>query len=60
MDKAVKTGRFKYSERKKTSYLDASKVFGIISGEHINNGDPFGELLRNKAQRTRKWRKPRQ
>ena len=59
MDKAIKTGRFRYSEKKKAHYLDASRVFGIIRGEYINNDDPFGEFLRIKAQRTRKWKKPR-
>jgi poly(A) polymerase len=59
MNKAVKTGRFKYSERKKASYQDASKMFGIIRGEYIYNNDPFGEFLRTTAPRTRKWRRPR-
>ncbi len=59
MNNAVKTGRFKYSERKKASYKDASKVFGIVRGEYINNDDPFGEFLRSKTHRTRKWRRPR-
>jgi poly(A) polymerase len=59
MDKSVMTGRFKYSERKKASYPDASKLFGIISGEYMNNNDPFGEFFRNKAPRTRQWRRPR-
>ncbi|HEY9159570.1 MAG TPA: hypothetical protein VIS94_00590 [Desulfomonilia bacterium] len=60
MNKAVETGRFKYSERKKANYLNASKVFGIIIGDKSNHNDPFGEFFRRKVQRTRKWRNSKQ
>jgi poly(A) polymerase len=59
MHQFLKSGHFRYSEKKKAHYKDASKIFGIIREEYLNHEDPFGEFLKIKANRTRRWRKRR-
>lgn len=59
MEQAAKTGHFRYSEKKKAHYKDASNIFGIIRGEYLNYEDPFGEFLKTKTFRAKKWRKRR-
>jgi poly(A) polymerase len=59
MEQAIKTGRFRYSEKKKAHYKYASKIFGIIRCEYLNYEDPFEEFLKNKALGTKKWRRRR-
>ena len=59
MEHSVKAGHFRYSEKKKAHYKDASKIFGIIRGEYLNYEDPFGEFLKIKTHGTKKWRKRR-
>jgi predicted nucleic acid-binding protein len=59
MEQAVRTGHFRYSEKKKAHYKDASNIFGIIRGEYLNYEDPFGEFLKIKTHGTKRWRKRR-
>jgi poly(A) polymerase len=59
MERSVKTGHFRNSEKKKVHYKDASKIFGIIRGEYLNYEDPFGEFIKMKAHGSGRWRKRR-
>jgi poly(A) polymerase len=62
MFSAMRTGRMRWSLKKRARYLDASVVFSLLyKGEVIDAKDPFGRIFKDlcpSAPSTRKRRRP--